>query len=177
MYQTSAYVDLSRATLNDLVEDFLRMQLGFGDKEIAVSTEAGILYDPDETENLPKKLSDLGTSPAGRCHSSTRADFSLGVTADTFVTITDEDDAEPFVNVVLNIQKSYVGFCPSSASIANSHAGRRSNQRNQSRLFLATGRTFQRSPSRHHKLTRPARRKLTESASSTSWRTRALRNR
>lgn len=36
------------------------MQLGFGDKEFAVSTEAGLLYDPDETENLPKKLSDLG---------------------------------------------------------------------------------------------------------------------
>lgn len=45
------------------------MQLGFGDKEIAVSTEAGILYDPDETENLSKKLSDLGTSPRGRCES------------------------------------------------------------------------------------------------------------
>lgn len=56
----SAFVDLSRATLNDLVEDFLRIQLGYGDKEIAVSSEARILYDPDETENLSKKLSDLG---------------------------------------------------------------------------------------------------------------------
>lgn len=60
VFQTSAYVDLSRATLKDLVDDLLRMQLGFGDKEFAVSTEAGILYDPDETENLPKKLSELG---------------------------------------------------------------------------------------------------------------------
>lgn len=51
---------MSRATLNDLVEDFLRLQLGYGDKEIAVSSEAGVLYDPDETENLSKKLSDLG---------------------------------------------------------------------------------------------------------------------
>lgn len=42
------------------MEDLLRLQLGFGDKEFAVSTEAGILYDPDETENLTKKLSDLG---------------------------------------------------------------------------------------------------------------------
>lgn len=25
-----------------------------------MSTEAGILYDPDETEQLPKKLTDLG---------------------------------------------------------------------------------------------------------------------
>lgn len=60
VFQTSAYVDLSRATLNDFVEDFLRLQLGYGDKDIAVSTEAGILYDPEETENLSKKLSDLG---------------------------------------------------------------------------------------------------------------------
>lgn len=60
VFQTSAYVDLSRATLNDLVEDFLRLQLGYGDKEIAISTDAGILYDPDETENLSKKLSELG---------------------------------------------------------------------------------------------------------------------
>lgn len=61
VFQTSAVVDLSRATLKDLVEDFVRLQLGYGDKEIAVSSEAGILYDPDETENLPKKLSELGT--------------------------------------------------------------------------------------------------------------------
>lgn len=60
VYQTSALVDLSRATLKDLVDDFVRLQLGYGDKEIAVSSEAGILYDPDETENLPKKLSELG---------------------------------------------------------------------------------------------------------------------
>lgn len=60
VFQTSAYVDLSRATLKDLVEDFLRLQLGYGEKEIAVSTDAGILYDPDETEHLPKKLTDLG---------------------------------------------------------------------------------------------------------------------
>jgi hypothetical protein len=25
-----------------------------------VSTDAGVLYDPDETEHLPKKLTDLG---------------------------------------------------------------------------------------------------------------------
>lgn len=68
MFQTSVFVDLSRATLNDLVEDFLRLQLGYGDKEIAVSTEAGVLYDPDETENLSKKLSDLGMRVSGVPH-------------------------------------------------------------------------------------------------------------
>lgn len=60
VFQTRAYVDLSRATLNDLVEDFLKLQLGYGEKEISISNEVGILYDPDETDNLGKKLSDLG---------------------------------------------------------------------------------------------------------------------
>lgn len=60
VYSTSVYVDLSRATLHDLVEDFVRLQLGYGGKEISVSNDVGILYDPDETENLEKKLSDLG---------------------------------------------------------------------------------------------------------------------
>lgn len=60
VFQTSASIDLARATLKDLVEDFVRLQLGYGDKELSVSTEAGILYDPDETDNLDQKLSDLG---------------------------------------------------------------------------------------------------------------------
>lgn len=62
VFQISAQIDLSRATLKDLVDDFLRVQLGYGNKELSVSTEAGLLYDPDETENLNKKLSELGMS-------------------------------------------------------------------------------------------------------------------
>ncbi|KXX77069.1 Ubiquitin-activating enzyme E1-like [Madurella mycetomatis] len=81
VFQTRAYVDLSRATLNDLVGDFLKLQLGYGDKEISVSNEVGILYDPDETDNLDKKLSDLGIKP------------------DSFLTITDEDEDDPYINV------------------------------------------------------------------------------
>lgn len=50
---------MSRATLNDLVEDFLRLELGYGE-EFVVNNEIGILYDVDETENLGKKLSELG---------------------------------------------------------------------------------------------------------------------
>jgi ubiquitin-like 1-activating enzyme E1 B len=57
--QTRLAVDLSRATLNNLVEDFLRLQLGYGE-EFVVNNEVGILYDVDETENLGKKLSELG---------------------------------------------------------------------------------------------------------------------
>lgn len=42
------------------MEDFLRLKLGYGDKDISISNEVGILYDPDETDNLDKKLSELG---------------------------------------------------------------------------------------------------------------------
>ncbi|KAL2133413.1 hypothetical protein VTI74DRAFT_2414 [Chaetomium olivicolor] len=87
-FQTRVYVDLSRATLNDLVEDFLKLQLGYGEKEISVSNEIGILYDPDETGNLDKKLCELGIKP------------------DSFLTITDEDDENPYVNVVVAIQEA-----------------------------------------------------------------------
>jgi ubiquitin-like 1-activating enzyme E1 B len=52
-------VDMSRATLGDLVEDFLRLELGYGE-EIVVNHGDDLLYDVEETENLAKKLSDLG---------------------------------------------------------------------------------------------------------------------
>lgn len=57
----SVTVDLSRATLNDVVEDIVKEYLGFGDREFVLSNAVGIMYDYDETENLPKKLSSLGT--------------------------------------------------------------------------------------------------------------------
>ena len=52
-------VDPSRATLNDVVEELLRTNLGYGE-EFTVNNEIGTLYDVDETENLDKKLADLG---------------------------------------------------------------------------------------------------------------------
>lgn len=94
VYQTRAYVDLEKATLNDLVEHLIKTNLGYGEKDFAISNEVGILYDPDETDNLEKKLSELG------------------IKSDSFLTITDEDDEEPFVNVVIAIQEAYVFlFC------------------------------------------------------------------
>ncbi|KAI1279634.1 hypothetical protein F5Y07DRAFT_28986 [Xylaria sp. FL0933] len=89
-YQTSVYVDLSRATLNDLVEDFVKLQLGFGERDFAVNSDAGLLYDPDETDNLEKLLSELG------------------IDQNSFVTIVDEDEDDTFINVVLNIQSSSI---------------------------------------------------------------------
>ncbi|KAM0586503.1 hypothetical protein ACHAP6_005301 [Verticillium nonalfalfae] len=88
VFQVSAFVDFTKATLKDLVEDFVKVELGYGDKEFAVSNDIGPLYDPEETENLPKKLSDLG------------------VKADSFLTVTDEDDDDTFVNVVINLEET-----------------------------------------------------------------------
>jgi ubiquitin-like 1-activating enzyme E1 B len=85
--QTRLLVDLSRATLNDLVEDFLRIQLGYGE-EFVVSNEVGLLYDVDETENLGKKLSELG------------------IKGDSFLTVIDEAEEDPRVNLVLSVQET-----------------------------------------------------------------------
>jgi hypothetical protein len=98
VFNTSVYVDFSRATLNDLVEDLVRTDLGYGEKDISVSNDVGLLYDPDETENLEKKLSELGLAP------------------DSFLTIVDDDEEQPFVNVVVNLLERYI-LSPPLASL------------------------------------------------------------
>ncbi|KAF7861815.1 hypothetical protein EAF04_007697 [Stromatinia cepivora] len=88
--QTRVLVDMSRATLGDLVGGFLKLQLGYGE-EFVVNNESGLLYDVEETGNLDKKLSELG------------------IKGDTFLTVIDEDDENPKgprVNLVLNVQES-----------------------------------------------------------------------
>jgi ubiquitin-like 1-activating enzyme E1 B len=52
-------VDPSRTTLQDIVEGLIQSHLGYGEKEFVLNNDVGVLYDPDETENLPKKLVDL----------------------------------------------------------------------------------------------------------------------
>ena len=79
-------IDPTRATLNDLVEDILKGQLGYGD-EFSVNNEVGTLYDPDEDENLSKSFKDLG------------------VKNDNFLTIIDDDDENPRVNLSLAISE------------------------------------------------------------------------
>jgi ubiquitin-like 1-activating enzyme E1 B len=102
--QTRVLVDMSRATLNDLVEDFLRLELGYGD-EFVVNTETGPIYDVEETENLSKKLKDLG-----ECHRKLVKVSSnwrhTGIKGDSFLTIIDDDDDNPRVNLVLNVQEA-----------------------------------------------------------------------
>lgn len=84
--QTKLILDPARATLNDLVEDVLKLQLGYGD-EFTVNNEVGTLYDPDLDDNLSKKFSELG------------------VNADSFLTVIDDDDENPRVNLSLSISE------------------------------------------------------------------------
>lgn len=107
IYYTSLEVDLSRAKLNDLVEDFVKLQLGYGEKEFAVNSDAGLVYDPDLTDNLDKDLSELGLFSC--CDlSGVSANVFVGIKQNSFVTIVDEEDEDTFVNVVVNIQEAYV---------------------------------------------------------------------
>ena len=82
--QSGIVIDPSRATLSDLVEDVLKSRLGYGD-EISISRDDGLLYDPDFDENLSKKFSDLG----------------LG--SDNVLTVADEEDENPRVNLALTL--------------------------------------------------------------------------
>ena len=84
--QSRLIVDPARATLNDLVEDVLKTQLGYGE-EFSINNEVGILYDPDLDDNLEKKFSDLG------------------VHSDDFLTIIDDEDDDPRVNLSLSISE------------------------------------------------------------------------
>ncbi|BDD62250.1 hypothetical protein MAP00_007226 [Monascus purpureus] len=79
-------IDPDRATLYDLVQDVLRLQLGYGE-EFSLSSEIGTIYDPDLEDNLPKKLSELG------------------VKDETLVTVVDEEDEQPRVNLELLIHE------------------------------------------------------------------------
>ncbi|GMF66988.1 unnamed protein product [Aspergillus oryzae] len=80
--QARVKIDPERATINDLVQDVLRLQLGYGE-ELSVSNELGTIYDPDLEDNLTKKLSELGVSN------------------ESLITIIDEEDEQPRVNLEL----------------------------------------------------------------------------
>ncbi|UKZ77267.1 hypothetical protein TrVFT333_004987 [Trichoderma virens FT-333] len=104
VYYTSVIADLSRATLEDIVEGLVKDQFGYGDKEFVVSNDVGVLYDPDETENLGKKLTELG------------------IKGGSFLTVTDEDEDAPLVNLVIDIQNGILDN--QRESFRTVHAGR-----------------------------------------------------
>ena len=84
--QSRLIVDPQRATLNNLVQDVLKTELGYGE-EFSINNEVGTLYDPDLDDNIEKKFSDLG------------------VKADSFLTIIDDDEQNPRVNLFLSISE------------------------------------------------------------------------
>ncbi|KAI6784291.1 Ubiquitin-activating enzyme E1-like protein [Emericellopsis cladophorae] len=87
VFNATIVVDPSRTTLEDVVEGFLRKHLGFGEKEFVLNNDVGVLYDPDEVDNLPKKLQELKINDG------------------SFLTVIDEDDEDTLVNVVINVEE------------------------------------------------------------------------
>ncbi|KAL9044866.1 MAG: hypothetical protein Q9214_002026 [Letrouitia sp. 1 TL-2023] len=82
--QARLVVDPARATLNDLVEGVLKPELGYG-HEFSINNEVGTLYDPELDDNLSKKFGDLG------------------VKNDSFLTVIDDEDENPRVNLSLDL--------------------------------------------------------------------------
>ena len=77
-------IDPSRATLSDIVDGVLKMELGYGE-EITVMNETGPIYDPDYQDNLTKKLEDLSVGDA------------------SFLVVKDDDEEEPRVDLQLSV--------------------------------------------------------------------------
>lgn len=77
-------VDTARAKLSDLVDDVLKVQLGYGE-EFSVTKDGDLLYDPDEDAHLEKTFAELG------------------LTTDSSVVIIDDADDDKKVNVEFSI--------------------------------------------------------------------------
>ncbi|KAF2761611.1 hypothetical protein EJ05DRAFT_507262 [Pseudovirgaria hyperparasitica] len=86
--QAQLVTDFTRAKLKDIVEGVLKAKLNYSE-DFSVSTEAGVIFEPDLEDNLEKKLSEL----------------SIG--KETFLTVRDEADDCPRTNLILSmIEKS-----------------------------------------------------------------------
>ena len=114
MVQSRLVIDPARATLRNLVEDVLKDQLKYGD-ELSVNNEVGTVYDPDLDDNLAKKITDLG------------------IKADSFLTVVDEEDDNPRVNLSLSISEKYVRAIPHIELVLNLHLSQNIARRLQSR--------------------------------------------
>ena len=77
-------VDPERATLSDLVDGVLKMELGYGE-EMTIMNELGPVYDPDMDDMLPKTFKDLG------------------VVDESFLTVIDDEEENPRVNLQLAV--------------------------------------------------------------------------
>ncbi|KAJ6118554.1 Molybdenum cofactor biosynthesis MoeB [Penicillium samsonianum] len=68
-------IDPEVATLEHLIQDVLRMELGYG-KEISIGFGSESIYDPEFTDDLTKRL------------------FDLGIKNESFITVYDENEPE-----------------------------------------------------------------------------------
>lgn len=93
--QARLVVDPAKATLEDLVEGLLKTKLGYTG-EMSISTDAGVVYDPDMEDNLPRTFEDLG------------------IKKDNFITVIDEEDENTKVNLILAVAER----CVASSSLA-----------------------------------------------------------
>jgi len=80
-------VDPERARLADLVDGVLRAELGYGD-ELTVMNELGPIYDPDMEDMLVKTLADLGVGDQ------------------SFLTVIDDEEENPRVNLQLAVSSA-----------------------------------------------------------------------
>jgi ubiquitin-like 1-activating enzyme E1 B len=80
--RATVLIDSTRATLGDLVDGVLRGKLGYGD-ELQILTKEGVIYEPDYTESATKTFAELNLS------------------GDNFITIQDDDEDSPKVNLIL----------------------------------------------------------------------------
>jgi ubiquitin-like 1-activating enzyme E1 B len=80
-------VDPERARLADLVDGVLRAELGYGD-ELTIMNELGPIYDPDMEDMLVKRLKDLGVGDQ------------------TFLTVIDDEEENPRVNLQLAVSSA-----------------------------------------------------------------------
>ena len=77
-------INPERSTLSHLVEK-LKDDMGYSEEFNVTTDDARIVYDPDLEDNLGKKLSELG------------------IRAGSFITVTDDGDEEPRVDLVLAV--------------------------------------------------------------------------
>lgn len=81
--RTSIEADITRATIGDLVGKVLRSGFGYGEELSVLTTQ--LLYDADYDDNQDTPLSELGFGE------------------ETFVTIVDDDEDEPRINLVIAV--------------------------------------------------------------------------
>lgn len=82
------YID-RKATVDDFVKEIVKQNLGYDD-DFSIMTAAGVVYDPDMEDNLEKRLTEVG------------------IIGDTFISIRDEGDDNPRVQLDLYVSEESV---------------------------------------------------------------------